>query len=467
MNSEICGYKLDKNQKDVIFNNANNILVIAGAGCGKTLTIVGKIKYLLNIGYKSDEILCISFTNDSVNSLKNKINKCFSKKINIEVLTFHKLALSILKENNINFNIVDDKLLIYIIDEFFLKYYINNPLLKKMINKYYNVKFLKKIIYRFISNFKSNNFEISDYFTFFNKNNSKINLFLSITLFIYVEYELEKKSQNLYDFDDIIINAKNILKNKFKNFNYIIIDEFQDTSLIRLLLIKKIAQVNNAKLMMVGDDFQSIYKFSGTNIQLFLNLNKYIDNLKIMFLENTYRFSKELAYISSTFILKNKYQFKKNLHSNKINAKPIKLYYYKKYNELDKLVKYIKNDILILGRYNKDIDVFYKTDKNGYIKNNLRYLTVHKSKGLECEEVIIINLKNDILGFPSKLKKEKELSYVTNNDLIKFDEERRLFYVALTRTKNNVYLFVSKKNQSIFVKEIKKKYKKYIEILRL
>lgn len=464
--NSICGYKLDDDQKEVVYNTTNNILVIAGAGSGKTLTIVGKIKYLLNIGYKSDQILCISFTNDAVNSLINKINKSFNKKIKIDVFTFHKLAINIFNHYNKKVNLVNEELLKYIINEFFLSNCDNNIRLLILAKKYYDLKYLKNIIFHFITIFKSKGLSIDDYFNFFKKNSKKINTFLAITLYIYVNYELEKKSQNLIDFDDLVFDATKLLKNKYKKYKYIIIDEFQDTSYIRLLLIKKLMKLNETKLMLVGDDYQSIYKFSGSDINIFLNSNKYINNLKIMYLENTYRFSNELAFISGDFISKNKFQFKKNLKSLKTNSKPIKIYYYKKENELYKLIDYINNEILILGRNNNDILPFYKPNKLGIINSKLRYLTVHKSKGLESNEVILINLSNNLLGFPSKIKDTKELSFITRKDTIKYEEERRLFYVALTRSKNSVYLFINKKNKSIFVKELKKNYKNFIEYLR-
>ena len=119
---------------------------------------------------------------------------------------------------------------------------------------------------------------------------------------------------------------------------------------------------------------------------------------------------------------------------------------------------------MILGRNNNDItliidsDFKQEDDKIIYLKNKdikITYLTVHKSKGLECDNVIIINLKNNYLGFPSQIENEKILRLVSsNNDKYPYSEERRLFYVALTRTKNNVYLLVPKYNYSIFIKEI-------------
>ena len=97
---------------------------------------------------------------------------------------------------------------------------------------------------------------------------------------------------------------------------------------------------------------------------------------------------------------------------------------------------------------------------------NIRYLTIHSSKGLEEECVIIINLKDDVLGIPNKIENDKILKYVNNNiDIYPYEEERRLFYVGLTRTKSDVYLLVDKKNPSMFVKELIMDNKKYIEYI--
>ena len=111
----IDGYTLDKFQIDCIKCNTN-LLVIAGAGCGKTSTILGKVKYLINNGIKESEILCISLTNEATNGLKNKINNLGYY---VDCLTFHKLGLNIIKKFYNEINICSDNLLEYIVDEYF------------------------------------------------------------------------------------------------------------------------------------------------------------------------------------------------------------------------------------------------------------------------------------------------------------------------------------------------------------
>ena len=283
---------------------------------------------------------------------------------------------------------------------------------------------------------------------------------------IYRIYDNELNSTNSIDLNDMVIKSRELV-DEYKlalKYKYIIIDEFQDSSKIRLNLIKSIMKYNNAKIMCVGDDYQSIYRFAGSDIELFLNFKKYFKNSEIMYLKNTYRNSKELLYISNSFICKNKYQFKKELFSNKSNSKPIKIYFCSnKIKGLKKLIKICNENFMIIGRNN--IDIKYYVEKDGVI-NNINYFTAHKSKGLESDDIILINLSDDVMGFPSKIKNSKIINYLFDKELYKYDEERRLFYVAITRTKNNVYMLVDKNNMSIFVKELLDDYKDFIEMIK-
>ena len=215
--------------------------------------------------------------------------------------------------------------------------------------------------------------------------------------------------------------------------------------------------------MVVGDDFQSIYSFAGSNIELITDFKKYFKKAKIKKLKNTYRNSKELLQITQKFICKNPYQIKKNLKSKKRNKYPIIIYYYKEnikeiWSKIEKTIG--KENTLILGRNNKDQFQIPK------IKENMKYLTIHKSKGLESENTIIINLEDKYDSIPSKIEENEYLKYVKpKKDNFKYSEERRLFYVALTRCKNNNILLVKKNNPSSFVLEIIKENKKNIKII--
>ena len=435
-----------------------NTLVVAGAGSGKTFTIVNKIKYLLdNNIYKENELLVISFTNESVNDLKRKID------YDLDILTFHKLAITLI--NNPDMKISNEYYLKYIINEYFNSYgkynKKQNKLIKRILQEM-DIDNLKKLIFTFINLYKSNYNDINYLLNLYQKSHFINKIYFKIILEIYHIYNQEIESSNLYDFNDMIKIATNNINNNIikTNYKYIIIDEFQDTSLNRFKLIDAIMKQNNAKIFVVGDDYQSIYRFSGCNLDIFLNFNKLVSNLNIINLDYNYRNPKEIIDVANSFIMKNKNQIKKETICLKNINKPIKICFYKnKRTAIEKILKYIDTKYLILGRNNKDKDLFNVQDKP--------FLTIHKSKGLEEDNIILINLTNNNNSLPSKIKNHKIINKLIKTDYYPYEEERRLFYVALTRTRNNIYLLVPKSNYSIFIKELMKNYKKYIEYINI
>ena len=423
---------MDDSQREAVNNINDNIMLIAGAGSGKTFTIIKKIEYLLNNGYKENEILCISLTNEAVNNLKCKLNN------NIDVLTFHKLAINIINDKNIK---IDNITLSLTIKEYF-------KLFKhKELTSLYTYDYIYNTITTIIHHMKANNISINDLLKIYKRSIGIKRKFLKVIMQIYIIYNNELKASKKVDFDDLILLATNMVKDSHMPYKYIIIDEFQDTSKVRLDLILEIIKYTNAKLFVVGDDYQSIYRFSGCNINLFINLNNYIP-IKIMYLKYTYRNSQELADIACKFVSRNRYQLKKKVLSNTHNSKPIKIVYNK---SVDEIIMLITGDLLIVGRTNKDIDNIDYPNK----------LTIHKSKGLEATNILLINSDN----IPLIERDNILINYIyKTKEHILFEEERRLFYVALTRAKENIYIQVNKKI-SPFVKELISNYKPYIEII--
>ena len=472
---------LDKYQKKVIKNNSKNLLVIAGAGSGKTLTLVYKIKHLIKNHIKPEEILCITFTKAAAISLQNKLKQ---ENIHINVKTFHSLGYNIIK-NSKPVSIIKEEILDNLITQKLKKYpnliklipatfieigkgnvqIIKNNLLQ---NSPYLYK-LKDTIKTFINLFKASNYNLNQFKTFYKinkkenliKTQNRHKLFLNLVKTIYLEYEEYLNYTNQIDFHDMINKATKVVnKEGIYPYKYIIIDEYQDTSLNKCQLIKAIQNKTNAKLIAVGDDWQSIYQFAGSNLDIFLNFKKYFPHTKIIKLKKTYRNSQELLKVAKKFIMQNKKQINKKLHAIKRETKPIIICYYNQniINTWAKIIKPLKNNTLILGRNKNDIN------KIPYLNKNMEYMTVHKSKGLEADNVIVVNLENTITGFPCKVKNSEYLKYVTKSS-DNYDEERRLFYVALTRTKNKIILLVNKKKPSIFIDEILKQSKKYIKII--
>jgi len=305
-------------------------------------------------------------------------------------------------------------------------------------------------------------------------------LFLQFVLPILEKYNTTLKHRNEIDFNDMINLATDIIKaNKFDySYNYIVIDEYQDISSSRFYLIKEIRELSKARLICVGDDWQSIYRFAGSDISLFSNFEKHVGKHEKLFIEQTYRNSQSLIDITSKFIQKNTKQIQKSPVSKKEPIEePVKFVYYEQYslenifiNELQRIVeKYGNKSVLVLGRHSFDINDLIKLTPNNRIKYiefkdkleidgfedvDIKYITVHKSKGLEADNVIILNVRNDLLGFPNKMTDDPILSLMlSDQDDYRFAEERRLFYVALTRTKNEVVLMIPSET-SLFVDEL-------------
>ncbi len=497
---DIMGYALDEEQRKVVLGEEKYILVVAGAGSGKSLTIIGKIRYLLEEKkVDSSSILCISFTNASTKSLKDKLQKYYGYEI--EVYTFHKLALEMIKENtDIPVAIAPSDLLEYTIQEYFYGILFENDQAMKRVLKYFKVptfqgkieatyeKFLKqesreflkfqKQLGKFLRLFKSQAFELSTFYQFSHQNRKKnwfskrkkTDLFFMIAWDIYLWYEEELQSSNQMDFEDMIKNATKIASQKgSKPYQYIIIDEYQDTSYVRFCLIREILKKTDASLLVVGDDFQSIYQFAGSNLSMFLDFDKQFPNVATYKITNTYRNSQELIDIAGKFIMKNPRQIKKKLKSSKSIKDPIEFIYtaYPK-KTLERLLKELtkRGSVLILGRNNQDIRPFLDSklqlDGTGKITYqslptaSIQYLTIHKSKGLESDNVILIHVVEDLLGIPSQMEDDPIMKYVLEKqEYYPFEEERRLFYVALTRTKNKVFILSNKKAESRFLKELR------------
>ena len=305
-------------------------------------------------------------------------------------------------------------------------------------------------------------------------------IFLKFSLQILKKYDNTLKEISEIDFNDMINQATDLIKEYKPQYTYqhIIIDEYQDISYSRFNLIKEIRELSGARLICVGDDWQSIYRFAGSDISLFSNFEKYVGKYEQLFIEQTYRNSQSLIDITSEYIQKNKKQIQKNPKSTKEPLEnPIKFVYYSQDNAEDIFINEIQalidkngnKPILVLGRHSFDINEFIKLTPNCKIKYyersdkleikdfkdiDIKYITVHKSKGLEADNVIVLNLKNHLLGFPNKMTDDPMLSLLLSDDEeYRFAEERRLFYVALTRTKNEVVLLIPT-DASLFAEEL-------------
>lgn len=369
-------------------------------------------------------------------------------------------------------------------------------------------KYTAKMVYLicdFIKNFKTNGYTEDKFYEFIRVVKSeRTKLFLEICRECYLEYQRTLSRNNAVDFQDMINDAARALREvaalKEKlHFKYIIIDEYQDISRQRFDMAKELSKVTDAKIIAVGDDWQSIFAFSGSDVTLFTKFCEkmgYGEELKIT---RTYRNAQEVIDIAGGFIQKNDAQIKKSLISPKHIEDPVIVVSYddtpKKWNErateggpLHKMARALeysigeivakhgnKTNILLIGRYNYDGETLSRTgafeyNANGskvyskkYPQVDITFLTAHSSKGLGYDNVIIINAKDAVYGFPSKIEDDPVMKLVIKqSDEMDYAEERRLFYVALTRTKNRVFIIAPEKHPSEFVLELKAEYKNIV-----
>ena len=301
---------------------------------------------------------------------------------------------------------------------------------------------------------------------------------------LFEAYDTELKKNGEIDFNDMInLAAEYIRAGKVNNpFSYVIVDEYQDISKARFNLLAELRKSKDYDLFCVGDDWQSIYRFAGSDINYILNFEKYWGKTTVSKIETTYRFTRSLIEISGSFITQNPVQIKKQIRGKSADARfsmgEISGYTDKFAVEfmsakIDDLPK--NATVFFIGRYSFDVRLLSDSgiftcqynNVTGFtdIKYNSRsdlkmcFMTAHKSKGLQADYVFIINNKDSRMGFPSKMQDDPILDLLLeNNEAFPFAEERRLYYVALTRAKVKAYMLVQKDHESIFAKELHNRY---------
>lgn len=290
------------------------------------------------------------------------------------------------------------------------------------------------------------------------------------------KYARMEEENNEIDFTDAIIRATELCNNGYRpDYDYILVDEFQDISLDRYRFLQALRQKEPlTKLFCVGDDWQSIYRFAGSDMALFKQFEKYFGYTRKCLMETTYRFGEPTIANSSRFILANPEQAVKNVHSFK-NEAETKLDFLST-NGRDGVVETVKRladqipadkEILLLGRYRFDVNILKDSElivHDGkdhvyvtYGARQMNFMTVHQSKGLECDYIILLNCNGGTIGFPSQISDSPVLRYVLSEpDAYAFSEERRVFYVGITRAKKHTWVLYDMNNPSPFVKEFVK-----------
>ncbi len=335
-------------------------------------------------------------------------------------------------------------------------------------------KTFSKLISNFLTLFKSSPYDLDSLpvtdITVYGKARTK--LFHHIFKKIYGEYSSILELNNTMDFADMIRESIKIVnqndfhvktKNKFK-FKYIMVDEFQDISPLRSKLIESLKVVGQrCAFFCVGDDWQAIYRFTGSDVSLTTNYEDYFGKTYPVYLDKTFRFNNRIEEVASAFVQVNDNQLKKQLVTLNVSDRTeVHVTPGIKEDVFIDILNRINNEaksgssVLVLSRFKESLrKVKYVAER--YDKLRIKYMSAHASKGKQADYVIILDVIDGKYGFPSKVMTDPLLeSLLPRLEDFIFAEERRLFYVALSRSKTSVFIHTELGKESTLIKELKK-----------
>jgi len=397
---------LNDRQKEAVVNTDGPMLILAGAGSGKTKVLTTKVAYLIEEkNIDPNNILAITFTNKAAKEMKERIFKLEGNSaFYIQISTFHSFGLKILKENcellgyEKNFTILDSDDSLSIIKKIIKELNIDA-------NKY-NPKAIKNVI----SNNKNEIIDPEKYSLYVNTD------FDEIALEVYRKYEKSLKINNAVDFDDLLIlplklfnNNPGVLQKYQEKYKYVFIDEYQDTNEPQYILSKMIS-AKYKNITVVGDADQAIFTWRGANYKNILNFEKDYKDAKVVLLEENYRSTKTILNAANNVIKNNKVRKEKNLWTQ--NEEGSKITYYKAFDEKDES-NYVVNEIKKLiekGVNPKDICVLYRanaqsrTVEEAFLTSNISYNIVGSYAFYNRKEIkdliaylkLIYNNKDDV-----------------------------------------------------------------------
>jgi DNA helicase-4 len=302
----------------------------------------------------------------------------------------------------------------------------------------------------------------------------RIRTFYKIAIPLIRKYIGYCTNKSYLDFNDLISKTISLLNNQVdirhqlqKTFKYILVDEFQDVNNLQVELLKLLL-TDGAQLFCVGDDWQSIYGFRGSNINYIVDFEKHFPESKTIVLNLNYRSTQNIVGASNEVIRHNKFKIEKELSALKVSENKIVVFAGTEEDEnidyCNEMVQELLNDgfkqedILFLYRRTKMFEQYYKRFRSEGLK--IQGKTIHAAKGLEAKVVFIIGLTEGSGGFPDVWLMDRIFQIVKKADYdLLMEEERRLFYVAITRAKDKLYLITEKGNGSSFLNEIPDSFK--------
>lgn len=454
---------LNKQQKEAVLQTEGPLLILAGAGTGKTRVLTQRIAYLVSDKkVRSENILGVTFTNKAANEMKGRVRALTENKGNFPYLgTFHSIGVKILKRDgrdiglNPTFSIydTDDQLSVV---KTVMKELLINP-----------KEFNPKGIQNFISNCKN------EFVTPEQAKSYAQGYFQEVAAAVYPKYQQELKRHNGVDFDDLLVKTVELFQKnpsileKYQNiFKYIMVDEYQDTNKVQYLLIKALAN-KHKNIAVVGDDDQSIYSWRGATIENILSFKKDYPNAKVVKLEQNYRSTGIILNAAYEVIRHNAERMDKKLWTEETASEKIKVYSARnEYDEGDFIIKEINEK----GFGYSDCVVLYRTNaqsralEESFLRNAMPYKIVGGLKFYSRKEVkdvlaylrVIYNTEDDvslkrIINVPSRKIGPKTIE----NLMLEAKEKRvsiiKLLEDSLSETENG-----GVKNFAAILKHLKK-----------
>jgi DNA helicase-4 len=332
---------------------------------------------------------------------------------------------------------------------------------------------LAKTIRQFLTHVKSNRLTLADLRRRLDDGSTgqfrfRHEMFLNIFEKLWGRWEGKLRASKVIDFDDMLNLATDCVEQGSWSSPYelVMVDEFQDASQARARLVSALLAKPDRHLFAVGDDWQSINRFAGADLAVMTNFEAKFGKAVTMKLETTFRCPQSLCDITSSFIQKNPMQLPKAVRSSRpVVADPVRIVSVREEAQTRAAVEAAvarisrqtpsgkKASVLVLGRYRRDEAFLPRSYDTSRI--DMQFLTVHSSKGLEADHVILPRVTSERLGFPSQVVDDPVLQLaMPSGDTHEFAEERRLFYVALTRARQTVTLVTVARQESAFISEL-------------
>ncbi|NQV13563.1 MAG: ATP-dependent helicase [Parcubacteria group bacterium] len=473
--------QLDAGQFEAATARNQHVLCLAGAGSGKTRVLTTRVFYLVNkLGVRPENILAITFTKNAATEMVERLGTLGIDTNQLWCRTFHSACYKILRESSSGqLNIIDEAT--------------QERALKKCLT---DLSQQSKFGYRLARFLEENNWPFYLFAGEVNRaihecknyavtpaeihrrcrriEDEDIKEFYQLFSVIFATYQNYLAARHEMDFSDLISKVLTTLQSdrqareKYQNkFKYILVDEFQDVNHGQVQLLDLLKGDRN-NFFAVGDDWQAIYGWRGGDVKYILQFKKnYQRDCRQIVLPFNYRSDGNIVQAASKCIGRNRQQCRKKIKSFHPAEAKIKIFRGEDSEGchafvLEKIAALVQSgaqpkDIMILGRNWKHVDFFIEQlhEKGAAEHKDINITTIHGAKGLECDFVFLVGLHQGRGGFPN-IKEDPEIKKIIKETTRseRLAEERRCFYVAITRAKKELYLVTGKGNESVFVKEV-------------